>query len=67
MTKLESKQVQILEKMHAIGGYQENIALSLSSLIRSARKDNTKVELLAYAVKFNVMNEPQFIVNALFK
>jgi hypothetical protein len=67
MNKAEKKQVEILEKMHALGGYEENIALSLSSLIRSTLKDNTKVELLKYAVKFNVINRPQFITDSLFR
>jgi hypothetical protein len=67
MNKSEQREIATLEKMHALGGYTENIALALSSLIRAARKDNTKVELLKYAVKFNVMNHPQFITNALFR
>jgi len=67
MNKSEQREIATLEKMHALGGYTENIALALSALIRATRKDDTKVELLKYAVKFNVINQPQFITDALFK
>ena len=61
MTKSESKQVQVLEKMHLIGGYEANIAISLSSLIRAARTKKSEDELTCLAMHyFRVSKHPDF-------
>lgn len=61
MTKFEAKEIEKLEKMHAIGGYETNIALGLSALIRSARTKKSEDELYCLAMNyFCVSKHPEF-------
>ena len=62
MTKSEIRELATLMAMHALGGYTINIALGLSSLIRSARTKRSANALLEYAEVFGVKNHPNFKV-----
>lgn len=60
MNKSETREINILLAMHALGGYKTNIALGLSSLIRSARSQRSANALREYAEVFGVQNHPNF-------
>ena len=61
MTKFEAKEIQKLETMHSIGGYETNIALGLSSLVRCARTTKSRNELINLAMNyFYVAKHPEF-------
>jgi hypothetical protein len=62
MNKHQIKAVNSLAVMHSLGGYEINIAQGLSALVRSALTNKSKAALMEYAVKFNVINHPSFIV-----
>ncbi len=61
MTKSEAREIQKLEQMHKLGGYETNIALGLSALIRSARTKKSENELYCLAINyFYVSKHPEF-------
>lgn len=61
MTKYEAQEIQRLERLHAAGEYQTNIAISLSSLIRSAKTKKSENELYCLAINyFYVSKHPEF-------
>ena len=60
MTKSQQREINILQQMHQLGGYQANIALGLSALIRCAMNNKQRTELCDYATKFGVTNHPNY-------
>ena len=62
MNKSQIRQIQILCEMHKLGGYEVNIAQSISFLIRAARTAKSRATLLEYADFFNVRNHPSFLI-----
>ena len=63
MTKSELREIESLAKHAALGlVMQANIALALSALIRAARTNKSKAELMTYAQTFNVENHPDFVI-----
>lgn len=61
MTKSEDREIQNLSRYYD-AGMSTNIALALSALIRAARTNKSRTELLSYAQAFNVENHPDFII-----
>ena len=61
MNKSEKRESEKLAIMHKLG-MKDTIALSLSALIRSARTNKSKAELLPLAVVYGVRFHPQFII-----
>jgi hypothetical protein len=61
MNKHETKAVDRLEIMWRLGGYEQNIAQGLSALIRAARTDKSKRDLLALAEAWRMGDNPHFI------
>ena len=62
MNKHETKAVDRLETMWRLGGYEQNIAQGLSALIRAARTDKSKRDLLALAEAWNMCSNPHFTI-----
>jgi hypothetical protein len=62
MNKHETKAVDRLEIMWRLGGYEQNIAQGLSALIRAARTDKSKRDLLALAEAWRMGDNPHFII-----
>ena len=61
MNKSEKREISNLAVMHKLG-MSDTVARGLSSLVRSARTNNSASALLEYADIFNVKNHPDFIV-----
>jgi hypothetical protein len=62
MNKNETKAVSQLEVMWRLGGYEQNVAQGLSALIRAARTNKSRNNLLAFAEAWNINNNPHFII-----
>jgi hypothetical protein len=62
MTKSETKAVDRLEVMWRLGGYERNVAQGLSALIRAARSDKSRRDLLALAEAWRMGDNPHFII-----
>lgn len=62
MTKSETKAVDRLEVMWRLGGYEQNVAQGLSALIRAARSDKSRRDLLALAEAWRMGDNPHFII-----
>jgi hypothetical protein len=62
MNKYQQREIKTLETMHALGGYEQNIAQALSFLIRAALTKKSREALMQYAHTFNVVNHPSFII-----
>ena len=62
MNKHETKAVDRLEVMWKLGGYEQNIAQGLSALVRAARTDKSRRDLLALAEAWNIAGHPKFII-----
>ena len=61
MNKSELREIETLTRYYD-AGMSTNVALALSALIRAARTNKSKAELLSYAHAFNVENHPDFII-----
>ena len=61
MTKTETQALTNV-RMYAVAGLRDTAARSLSALIRAARTNASKAELLAEARKLGVDKLPEFVV-----
>ena len=61
MTKSETREVTKLETYLELG-HPDIVARSLSALIRAARTDKSKRDLLALAEAWNMAGHPEFII-----
>jgi hypothetical protein len=61
MTKSETREVTKLETYLELG-YADIVARSLSALIRAARTDKSKRDLIALAEAWNMAGNPDFII-----
>ena len=62
MNKSQKRDLLTLCTMHKLGGYEVNIALGLSALIRSAMSEKSKAELIQYADILQVSKHPDFLI-----
>ena len=63
MTKSETREVNVIIKYHAAGLETDWVARALSALVRSARTNKSRNELLTVAAGFPaVLQHPEFIV-----
>jgi hypothetical protein len=61
MTKAEDREITIIHRLY-LAGLHTNVALALSSLIRSCRSKKSREELIDYAHAWNVQSHPDFKV-----
>jgi hypothetical protein len=61
MTKSEIREVQKIKQYHAAGLGIDFVARALSSLIRSARNNRSKIELSRIAADLECQRHPEFI------
>ena len=61
MTKSETREVTKLETYLKLG-HPDIVARSLSALIRAARTDKSKRDLIALAEAWNMAGHPEFII-----
>lgn len=61
MNKLQLRQIEIARAFIA-NGMNDAAARSVSSLIRSAMSARSRNALLAFAMEYNLNNEPDFII-----
>jgi hypothetical protein len=62
MTKVEIKEVQKIKAMHNAGLGLDFCARAISALIRSARNNQSKIELSRIAADIGCQQHPEFIV-----
>ena len=61
MNKSEIREVQKIKQYHAAGLGLDFVARALSSLIRSARTNRSKIELSRVAADIGCQRHPEFI------
>lgn len=61
MTKSEMKEIHKLGIYHELG-LMDAVAMGLSALIRASRSKQSRETLIGYADKFNVRNNPEFLI-----
>ena len=61
MTKSEDREITTINRLF-LAGLDANVALALSSLIRSCRSKKSREEMIDYAHAWNVQSHPDFIV-----
>jgi hypothetical protein len=61
MTKAELREINTINRLF-MAGLDTNVALALSSLIRSCRSKKSREELIDYAHAWNVQSHPDFKV-----
>ena len=61
MTKSELREINTISRLF-MAGLDINVALALSSLIRSCRSKKSREELMDYAQAWNVQSNPNFII-----
>lgn len=59
MTKSEDREISVINRLY-MAGLNTNVALALSSLIRSCRSKKSREELIDYAHAWNVASHPDF-------
>lgn len=62
MTKSEKREVAKIKQYHAAGLGVDFVARAMSSLIRSAMTNRSKVELSRVAADLDCQRHPEFIV-----
>jgi hypothetical protein len=62
MTKSESREVMTCIKYHLAGLDDNYLARALSALYRAARSKKSQNEIMAVAVAYSVVSNPEFIV-----
>jgi hypothetical protein len=61
MTKSETREISLAIKYTAAGLGPDYLARALSSLYRAARTKKSQSEILAIAVSYGVVSNPEFI------
>ena len=61
MTKSELRELNTINRLN-MAGLDANVALALSSLVRSCRNKKSREEMIDYAHAWNVQSHPDFII-----
>ena len=61
MNKSEDREINTINRLY-LAGLHTNVALALSALIRAARTNKSRTELLSYAQAFKIESHPDFII-----